>query len=159
MTGQRHPGNYPLTIKPETLSHVADLCSWVPLPSCPPPGHPFPIKSLALSARVPPKTIHFWASPVQKLTKQKPRSLIHLLLFWDLSRHLQKLTNQEMEAWNIIWKYKRQPKMIKLKITRNKVKRSKANINLVSKWQKIKEMLKTESITWENENKPYLLFP
>ena len=37
--------------------------------------------------------------------------------------------------------------MIKLKITRNKVKRSKANINLVSKWQKIKEMLKTESIT------------
>ena len=33
--------------------------SWVPLPYCSPPGCPFPIKSLALSAHVSPRTIHF----------------------------------------------------------------------------------------------------
>ena len=49
----------PITIKPETVSHVAELFSWVPLPYCSPPGHPFPIKSLALSAHVSPWTIHF----------------------------------------------------------------------------------------------------
>ena len=41
--------------------------SWVPLPCCSPPGRPFPIKSLALSAHVSPLTIHFWVldkSPV-----------------------------------------------------------------------------------------------
>src|SRR5574340_1160772 len=32
---------------------------WVPLPYCFPPGCPFPIKSLALSAHVSPRTIHF----------------------------------------------------------------------------------------------------
>jgi len=42
----------PITIKPETASHVAELFSWVPLPYCSPPRCPFPIKSLALSARV-----------------------------------------------------------------------------------------------------------
>ena len=49
----------PITIKPKTVSHVAELFSWVPLPYCSPPGHPFPIKSLALSAHVSPWTIHF----------------------------------------------------------------------------------------------------
>ena len=41
--------------------------SWVPLPYCSPPRCPFPIKSLALSAHVSPRTIHFRAldkSPV-----------------------------------------------------------------------------------------------
>ena len=33
--------------------------SWVSLPYCSPPGCPFPIKSLALSAHVSPWTIHF----------------------------------------------------------------------------------------------------
>ena len=47
----------PITIKPS--SHVADLSSWVPLLYCSPPGCPFPIKSLALSAHVSPRTIHF----------------------------------------------------------------------------------------------------
>ena len=42
----------PTTIKPDTACHVAEQVSWVPLPSCPPPGHPFPIKSLAFWARV-----------------------------------------------------------------------------------------------------------
>ena len=82
-------------------------------------------------------------SPVQKPTKQKPRSLIHFLFFWDLNRHLLKeidIYHQEMEAWNIIWKYKRQPKMIKLKTTRNKEKQSqhKACVQMVENKGNIK---------------------
>ena len=38
---------------------MTEQSSWVPLPSCSPPGHPFPIKPLALSAHVSPRTIHF----------------------------------------------------------------------------------------------------
>ena len=49
----------PITIKPKTASHVAELFSWVPLPCCSPLGCPFPIKSLTLSADVSPRTIHF----------------------------------------------------------------------------------------------------
>ena len=49
----------PITIKPETASHVTELFSWVPFPYCSPPGCPFPIKSLAWSAHVSPWTIHF----------------------------------------------------------------------------------------------------
>ena len=40
-----HLETNPITIKPEQFS-------WVPLPYCSPPGCPFPIKSLVLSARV-----------------------------------------------------------------------------------------------------------
>ena len=54
-----HPETNPITIKPETASHKAEQFSWVPLPYCSPPGCPFPIKSLALSAHVSPQTIHF----------------------------------------------------------------------------------------------------
>ena len=53
-----NPETNPITIKPETASHVTEL-SWVPSPSCSSPGHPFPIKALALSAHVSPQTIHF----------------------------------------------------------------------------------------------------
>ena len=49
----------PITIKPKTVSHVAEQSSWVPLPSCSPPRCPFPIESLALSACVSLQTIHF----------------------------------------------------------------------------------------------------
>ena len=62
-----YPETNPITIKPETASHVTELFSWVPLPYCSPLGCPFPIKSLALSAHVSPWTIHFWVldkSPV-----------------------------------------------------------------------------------------------
>ena len=55
-----NPETDPITIKPKTVSHLAELFSWVPLPYCSPPGCPFPIKSLALSAHVSPWTIHFW---------------------------------------------------------------------------------------------------
>ena len=54
-----NPEANPITIKPETESHVAELFFWVPLPCCSPPGCSFPIKSLALSAHVSPWTIHF----------------------------------------------------------------------------------------------------
>ena len=54
-----NPETNPITIKPETVSHMAEQFSWVPLPYCSPPRRPFPIKSLALSAHVSPRTIHF----------------------------------------------------------------------------------------------------
>ena len=54
-----NPEANPITIKPETVSHVAELFSWVPSPHCSPPGRPFPIKPLALSASVSPQIIHF----------------------------------------------------------------------------------------------------
>ena len=56
---KENPETNPITIKPGTGSHVAELFSWVPLPYCSPPGCPFPIKSLALSAHVSPQTSHF----------------------------------------------------------------------------------------------------
>ena len=55
MIGQRPPGN-------ESHHHKTRDCeqfSWVPLPYCSRPGCPFPIKSLALSAHVSSRTIHF----------------------------------------------------------------------------------------------------
>ena len=54
-----HAETNPITIKPETASHAAEQFSCVPLLYCSPPGCPFPIKSLALSAHVSPRTIHF----------------------------------------------------------------------------------------------------
>ena len=54
-----NPETNPITIKPETASHVTEEFSWVPLPYCSPPRCPFPIKSLAFSAHVSPRTIHF----------------------------------------------------------------------------------------------------
>ena len=49
----------PMIMKPETACPVSEQFSWVSLPYCSPPGFPFPIKSLALSAHVSPWTIHF----------------------------------------------------------------------------------------------------
>ena len=50
-----NPETNPITIKPET-----EQLSWVPLPCCSPSRCLFPIKSIVLSARVSPQTIHFW---------------------------------------------------------------------------------------------------
>ena len=44
------PETKPMTIKSETVSHVAEQFSPFPSPSCPPPQHPFPIKPLAWTA-------------------------------------------------------------------------------------------------------------
>ena len=70
-----NPETNPITIKPETVSQAAELFSWVPLPSCSPPGCPFPIKSLALSAHMSPQTIHFQVldkSPVSGPERDPP---------------------------------------------------------------------------------------
>ena len=64
----------PITIKPKTASHVTELFSWVPLPYCSPPGCPFPIKSLALSAYVSPRTIHFRVLDKSPVFRQEPPS-------------------------------------------------------------------------------------
>ena len=54
-----NPETKPISINPETASHVAEQFSWVLLPYCSVPGRPFLIKSLALSACVSPWKIHF----------------------------------------------------------------------------------------------------
>ena len=58
----------PMTLKPETASHVAEQFSWVPLPCCSLSGPPFPIKSFALSAHVSPRTIHYRGLDKSKLS-------------------------------------------------------------------------------------------
>ena len=70
-----NPETNPITIKLRTTSQVAELCSWVPLRYCSPPGCPFPIKSLALLTHVSPQTIHFWVlnkSPVSGPGRSSP---------------------------------------------------------------------------------------
>ena len=54
-----NPETNPISIKPKTASHVADLFSWVLLPSSSPPEHLFLIKSLASSACMSSWIIHF----------------------------------------------------------------------------------------------------
>ena len=44
-----HPETNPITIKPETASHTAELFSWVLLRYCSPPGCPCPAKSCSVS--------------------------------------------------------------------------------------------------------------
>ena len=48
-----------ISIKPESVSHMAEQLSRVPLPYCSLPEHTFLIKSFALSACVSLQTIHF----------------------------------------------------------------------------------------------------
>lgn len=48
------PETNPMTIKPETVRHVAEQFSPFPSPSCPPPRQPFPIKPLAWTALLSP---------------------------------------------------------------------------------------------------------
>ena len=55
-----NPETNPTSIKCETTSHMEEQSSWVPLPSCSPPEHPFSVKSLAWLVHVSPQTIHFW---------------------------------------------------------------------------------------------------
>ena len=57
--GQRKSETDSITIKAETFSYVAEQSSWVSFTYFSQPGHPFLVKSLALSACVSPRTIHF----------------------------------------------------------------------------------------------------
>ena len=54
-----NPKTDPITVKSKIVRHVTEQFSWVPLPSSSLPGHPFPIKALALSTHVSPQTVHF----------------------------------------------------------------------------------------------------
>ena len=72
MMGQRQPGNESHHHKIQaTVSRMAEQSSWVPSPFCLPPGYPFPIKFLALSARVSPQTIHFRVLDKSPLSAQE----------------------------------------------------------------------------------------
>ena len=80
----------PITIKPEAANHVAELFSWVPLPYCFPPRCPFPIKSLALSAHVSPRTIHFQVldkSPVSGPGRGLPFCNIYIKIRGETRRY------------------------------------------------------------------------
>ena len=86
---KHNPETNSITIKPETASHVAEQTSGgVPLPYCSPPGHPFPVKSLALSAHV--SSDNSFLSVRQELTfwpwKRAPfLQYFHSLLFPDMA--------------------------------------------------------------------------
>ena len=82
-----HLETNPITIKPETASHVAEQFSWVPLCYCSPPRCPFPIKSLALSAHVSPQTIHFrvWDKSPVLGPGRGPPSCSKWRLWWESS--------------------------------------------------------------------------
>ena len=48
-----------IALKPAAANHASEQLSWVPLPCRPPPRLPFPVKSLAMSARVSPQAIYY----------------------------------------------------------------------------------------------------
>ena len=88
-----NPGTNSITIKLETVSHVAELFSWVPLPYC-----PFPVKSLALSALVSPWRIHFQVldkSPVSGPGRGPPS--------WNISMFTASLLKTDQTQTH--WKY------------------------------------------------------
>ena len=97
-----NPETNPITIKPETASHVTELFSWVSLPYCSPPGCPFPIKSLALSAEMSPRTIHFqvlYKSPVSGPGRGPPScniyaQLNHFAVYMKLIQHCKSTVLQ-----------------------------------------------------------------
>ena len=55
---KENPETNRTTMKPKTVSQQAEQFSWLPLPSCSPPGRSFPVNFLALSALTSPWTIH-----------------------------------------------------------------------------------------------------
>ena len=82
-----HPETKPITIKPDIASHAAELFSWVPLPYCSPPGCPFPIKSLILSASGP---ITSWE------IDGETGETVSDFIFWGLQNHCRWW----LQPWN-----------------------------------------------------------
>ena len=105
------PETNPITIKPKTASHVTEQFSWVPFPSCSLPRCPFPIKPLALSAHVSPRTIYFWVldkSPVSGPGRGPPscnrtryKTLANVFRF-HTTTSLQEITS--CQAWVQCWR-------------------------------------------------------
>ena len=77
----------PIPIKPETAGHTGEQFSWVPLPSCSPPRHPFPIKSCHVSTCV--SSEHLYLSVRQGST----------LGPWKVSPFLQHSNWAGMHSW------------------------------------------------------------
>ena len=82
-------GTNSITIKPQTVSHVAEQFSWVPLFCGCLPGPLFPTKSLGLSACVSPLTSYFQvldrsplSDPGRGLLPSPTAVIIHLETCW-----------------------------------------------------------------------------
>ena len=110
-----NPETNPITIKPETASHVTELF-WVLLPYCSPPRCPFPIKSLAFSAHMSPGTIYFWVldkSPVSGPGRGSPflqhnhLSLCHPLLLPSIFPSIRVFSNESvlLIRWPKYWSF------------------------------------------------------
>ena len=99
-----NPETNPITMKPETESHVAEQFSWVPLPYCSPPGCPFPIKSLALSTHVSPRIIHFQVldkNPVLGPGRGPPSCNTFIIIIWFLLQGRVNFSMMNIVSWNI----------------------------------------------------------
>ena len=88
----------PVTIKPETASHVAEPFSWDPVPPCSLPASLFPVKSFALAVCVLPKIIYLQVldkSPFSgpgrgSLSYKNFHSFPYLAGFYDLAYSWRK---------------------------------------------------------------------
>ena len=77
----------PIIIKPKTVSHVAQQSSWVPAPSCPPPGGPLANQVSCLVS-----TGVSWDNSFPSVTREPP------LKPWKGSPFLQKGDTQYWTA-------------------------------------------------------------
>ena len=84
----------PITIKPETVSLLAEQFSWVLLPHHSLPGCPFPMKSFVLPAHVSPWAICFWQTK-DHFRPWKDSLFLQHLCAWVCG--LQSLTS--LHAW------------------------------------------------------------
>ena len=65
------------------MSHAAEQLSWVSLPCCPPPGCPFPVKSLVPYQTWP--VVHVRRRPGTKGSLLRLLGLVHWQAIWPLS--------------------------------------------------------------------------
>ena len=117
-----NPETNPISVKPKSVSHVAEQFSWVPLPYCSPPRCPYPIKSLALSAHVSPQKIHFWTLLEFRLNSvrqepafgpwkgspflQQKESLTFIFLNQHFRQQRFSLVEQELKPNTLQWRMK-----------------------------------------------------
>ena len=103
-TSRKDPVLEWLAIKLKTVSHVAEESSWVPLAGYSPPRHPFSIKSLAVSVRVSPQTIHFWVLDKSPLScpRRSPSSCKRIFKCWKLI-HIKKKKKKILCTSKSIW--------------------------------------------------------
>ena len=99
-----NPETNPITIRPETASHVAQQFSWVPLPYCSPPRHPFPKKYIALSAHGSPQSINFWVLDKSPLSSSGRGSLFRQQFdLFAVQRTLKSLLQHHNSKTSVLW--------------------------------------------------------